>query len=92
MYLQIDLVLSVEGMLHGLHIRHLFPQTILDPPRSICINKPHTLLPKWCHQLRIPKFITEFYLQWFVSDPFFMTGEELSKAIKKPVSLLAHAV
>ena len=45
-----------------------------------------------CDRLRIPKFITEFYLQWFVADAFFMTGEELADAINQPVSSLAHPV
>ena len=87
--LQIDLVLSVEEMLQSLHLRHLFPQVTLDAPHSIRINKPNTLLSEWCDRLKIPKFITEFYLQWFVSDPFFMTGEELADAINQPVSSLS---
>ena len=90
--LQIDLVLSVEEVLQSVHLRHLFPPVILDPPRSIRINTPNTLLSEWCDRLKIPKFITEFYLQWFVSDPFFMTGEELADAINQPVSSLAYAV
>lgn len=90
--LQIDLVLSVEEMLQSLHLRHLFPQVILDTPHSIRINKPNTLLSEWCDRLKIPKFITKFYLQWFVSDPFFMTGEELADAINQPVSSFTHPV
>ena len=90
--LQIDLVLSVEEILHNLHLRHLFPRVIQDPPYSIRINKPSTLFSEWCDTMKIPKFITEFYLQWFVSDPFFMTGEELADAIKQTVSSLAHGV
>lgn len=90
MMLQVDFVLSVEEMLQSLHLRHLFPQVIRDPPHSICINKPNTLLSEWCDTMKIPKFITEFYLQWCVSDPFFMTGEELADAIKQPVSSLAQ--
>ena len=53
--------------------------------RTLFVNDPQKLIPK-CYKYA-PWLIMRRYMGWYISDRFFMTGEELAKAIKpQPVS------
>ena len=79
--LQIELILSIEGILKTLKILHWFPD-IYDKnmEKIIFVNDPEKLIPNW--YAYAPGFIMRRYLRWHISDRFFKTGEEIAEAIK----------